>query len=793
MTGLLHEKEFSRKSFVKSGGALIVGFSIAGAALAGRASADRGNEPGNPFGSDPIDPNQVDSWIVVNADNTALIKSGSIHQGTGSTTGIMMIAAEELNMNFSQVIPAWDDTSVAPNTGTMGASNTICGGAGRGTRAACAYASQALLGLASTRLGVPVANLTVKGGVVSGGGKSVTYGDLLAGKLFNVTLPDSYDLDNAMAYPFFGGLGVGQAPAKPASQYTIVGTTLPRLDIPDIVSGNFTYIQNVRVPGMLHGRVVRPRGQMVYGFGAPVVSVDAKSIAHLPGAQVVRVGDFVGVVAPHEYDAIQAAGELKVKWANPPKTLPGSGNMFGAFRALDAAGQSESTPYDQDTNAYLNWFDDAAINTGNVDSALASAAHTVSASYHWPMNVHAPMGPACVICDVTSQGVRVLSGTQGAYQTQGAVAQALNLPADQVRVTAFPMGGAFGSSPYDDAAMAAALMSNAVGAPVRVQLMRWDDIGWDNYGPGTLIDIRGGIDGKGNIVGYDFTQFYPQYMDGNSSSGELAGALQPSSYLSGQYYAGRPYNIANTRYLAKTIPLVGNWIKAAWMRMGSGPLATFAGEQMVDELAHAAKMDPVAFRLQNVSQGLPHDPMLAVLHAVTKAANWQPAVAASKLSDANVVSGRGFAWSYAQGTSGNAAIADIEVNKQTGKVTVKHIYQAYSPGFVVNPHLVENQMVGGITQIVSRVLVEQLVWNRTNVTSLDFATYPILRFVDAPKVTAIPVTHQEMDAAGTGEPVTATPPAAIANAFFDATGVRMRSAPFTPTRIRAALKAAGVA
>jgi CO/xanthine dehydrogenase Mo-binding subunit len=323
--------------------------------------------------------------------------------------------------------------------------------------------------------------------------------------------------------------------------------------------------------------------------------------------------------------------------------------------------------------------------------------------------------------------------------------------------------------------------------------MRWDDIGWDNYGPGTLIDVRAGLDRTGHIVAYDFTQFYPQYMDGNSSSGELAGALQPSSYLSGQYYAGRPYNVANTRYLAKTIPLVGNWIKAAWMRMGSGPLATFAGEQMIDELAHAAKMDPVAFRIQNVSQGKPHDPMLAVLDAVTKAANWQRKVAASKLSDANIVSGRGFAWSYAQGTLGNAAIADVEVNKKTGKVTVKHVYEAYSPGHVINPGLVENQIVGGVTMIVSRLLVEELRWDTSRVTSSDFVSYPILRFQDAPKVTAIAVTHPKMDASGAGEPVTATAPAAVANAFFDATGVRMRTAPMTPPRVRAALKAAGVA
>jgi len=309
------------------------------------------------------------------------------------------------------------------------------------------------------------------------------------------------------------------------------------------------------------------------------------------------------------------------------------------------------------------------------------------------------------------------------------------------------------------------------------------------------MDIRAGIDGNGNLVGFDFTQFYPQYKGDsvNDPTSQLVGATSPGAgSISGTSVPTAAYRIANTRTTVKSLPLVGNWIQADWMRNGSSPHAAFAGEQVIDELAHAANMDPVAFRRQNVVQDAnganTQAVWLGVLDAVTQAANWQPKVAASSLSDANLVTGRGIAW----GSTG-AAIADVSVNKKTGKITVKHVTQAFSAGLVVNPGLVENQMVGGITQILSRLLVEQYRYNKTNVTSVDFVTYPIMRFKDSPTVTPIVVQQAARKPTGVGEPVTTAAAAAVANAFFDATGVRLRTAPFTPARVRAALKAAGVA
>jgi CO/xanthine dehydrogenase Mo-binding subunit len=785
MTGLIQQREFSRRSLVKGGGALIVGFSFVGAGLAGKASAAGGGL--NPYGGNPIDQNQIDSWITVNADGTASIKSGAIFQGTGSPNGVLMIAAEELGMDFDQMEFVHADTAVTPSTGDKGASNTIVGGAGNGTRAAAAAARQVLFGLASTQLGVSVSQLSVSKGVVSGGGKTVSYGQLLGGKLFNVTMPASWTMQNAAELFAPAGLLPGVAPAKPVSEYTIVGTSPPRIDIPAIVMGTATYIQNVRVPGMLHGRLVMPRGQMVYGFGAPIVSVDASPISHLPDVRVLRKGNFLGVVAPHEYDAIQAAGLLKVTWANPPAVLPGGGNELAQMRAFDAAGTTIVSHLDLDYDA---------PNNGNVNTALASAAHTVSETYGWPSNIHGPIGPHAAIADVTPQGARILAGTQGVDTTQISVAVALGLPLNMVRVTGFPYSGAYGSSRWDEAAIAAAMLSQLAGAPVRLQHMRWDETGWDNNSPGTVMDVRAGIDAKGNIVAIDYNHIYPQYLAATNGQTpmELAGQAQAGSNISGNFWPGTMYNAPNNLYTLRSIPLVGNRVKTSWMRAGSSPHATFAMEQVVDELAHTVQMDPVAFRLQNVTQGEANGPLLEVMKAVTQAAGWQPKVSASNLSDANVVNGRGVAWSNAYGPNVQAAaIADVTVNKKTGKITVGHIHQAFSAGLVVYPADVENQMVGGITQILSRLLVEQLGYSKTNVTSVDWISYPIMRFKDAPKVTPIVVQHTDLPPQGVGEPVTMAAAAAVANAFFDATGVRIRTAPFTPPRVRAALKAAGVA
>jgi CO/xanthine dehydrogenase Mo-binding subunit len=783
MTGFMHEREFSRKSFLKGGGALVVGFSVVGAGLAATA---RGADP-VPFSSNGSnaptagapDPNSVDSWIVIHSDNSCSLQSGKCEVGTGVATALLQIVGEELDMEMGQLKFVTSDTGLTPNTGSTGASNSISS-TGMSVRAAAVTARKALLGLASTSLGVPAANLTVTSGVVSGSGKSVKYSDLIGDRLFNIQMPASYQLTPAnVAARRQVGLINGAPEAKPVSQYKLVGTRVPRLDIPDKITGHYTYIHNVRVPGMLHGRIVLPRGQSAHGVNVPVLSVDESSVRNIPDVQVVRKGDFVGVVAPREYDAIQAASQLKVTWGKPP-LLPSSGNLFGQMRDQDAKGQTINR---------------ALVETGNVGAGLASAAKVVSQTYSTQYVGHAVIGPSCCIADVRSNGAVFLSSSKNPYDSQNTLATMLGLPPSSIRFKYYEGASAFGWPPFNDAAEAAALMSQAVGKPVRIQFMRWDEHGRDNHTPAQLMDIRAGIDAKGNIVGYDYAAFsIPFYSYGlGDTVMQQVGTQLPTPGLGGAETGatGAQYNLANRRVIAKSLPLLGNYFKVSYLRGVLRPASTFGSEQLIDELAYEAKIDPIAFRMQNLTT-TDRDRWATVLNAVAKAANWQPRVAASKLSDGNVVTGRGVAIAPSAGSI-VANFAEIEVNKKTGKIVAKQVCCAIDQGLAVNPANVENQLSGGLIMGTSIALNEEVRFNTSRITSLDWVSYPVLRFKDAPKVTTIVVQRPEIQSAGVGEEGQASIGAAIANAFFDATGVRIRQAPMTPARVRAVLKAAGVA
>jgi len=794
MTGFMHEKEFSRKSFLRGGGALVVGFSLAGTALAGKSQA-----ADSPYASNaPYDRNALDSWIVIHADNTASILTGRTELGQGSATGFLMIAAEELGMDVSQLRWVDPDTNVTPNNGTTSASSSMRSYS-TFVRGAAVAARQALLGLASTRLGVAVDSLTINSGVVSGGGRSVKYGELLGNKPFNLQMPASFKMSTLPGNQFYaeqGGLLPGVLGAKPTSQYRVVTTRVPRIDIPDKVTGRFTYVHNIRIPGMLHGRIVRPRGQPGFGFGAPIVSVDESSIKHISGVQVLRKGDFLAVVAPHEYDAIQAAAQMKVRWADPPP-LPGSGNLFGTMRAQEAAGKvvtAASIPPPEDFNYN--------INPDRIGPALASASHVVSATYAYPYNGHMPLGPLCVVADVTPTGALLFSNSQGVFGQRTKVASVLGLLESVVHIKYVEGSASYGSgSHYDEAAEAAALMSQLAGKPVRLQYMRWDEHGWDNYGPADMMDIRGGVDVKGNIVGIDFTVFthggvydvVVQQVNGTKVTEPVVTTAEHWGVV------GSQYTLPTQRVTVKSLPVLNNYFKTGALRSPQGPQQAFGYEQMIDELAYAAKMDPYLFRAQNIRTT--QDPLLpwfngdrwlGVLNAAAQAAKWQPQVAASTLSDATVVGGRGIAITpHSRALSG--VVAEIEVNKKTGKIVVKHLYVSQDSGLAISPSLIENQMIGGVIQATSRALHEEVTFDKSRVTALDWVTYPVLRFKDSPNVTATVVQRLDKVSTGSGEIPMATTAAAIANAFFDATGVRIRQAPMTPGRVRAVLKAAGVA
>jgi CO/xanthine dehydrogenase Mo-binding subunit len=792
MTEMLN-KEFTRKSFL-GGGVMLVGL-----AAAGSASAATGNTP---FAArTPQDYFQnnasIDQWLAIRADNTVLVTHGE-PEFAGTPTGILMLVAEELDMDMSQMFYAPQE-SWLNFTGGGGGSGGI---SSRSTQArmAAAYAKQELLKMASTKLGVPVGSLSVSKGVITGGSGKVTYGELIGGKNFAFNFPAS----QTAATP-------GQGIAKPVADYKIVGTMHPRIDIPAKVSGKYTYVQNVRIPGMWHARWVNPRG-----IGANTsqnhmpISVDESSIKNITGAQVVRRGNFIAVAAPTEYQAIQAAAQLKVVWKSDPKFGSGSSGNFWSW--VRKAGDTNTT------NPARYTTDDPTVT-----AKLAGAAKTVSATYKYHYNNFVPIGPHAAIADIGAtrgvlyvQGQTVPNGT--ALQT---IATLVGLPPENIRAIVYEGSSSYGGGMQAQAAEQAAVVSKAVGHPVRLQWMRWDQHGWDSYGPSHMYDVKAGIDANGKIVGMDWTS-YGQGGGTLDTTRELIGdgTAWPAAPASGgpNPSDAAVYNTAySRRVLAKTQPLYEGSLKTSALRAPNGPQSYFASEQIVDELAYVANMDPIAFRRQNINNnGVGPARWLSVLDGVTAAANWKPKVAASNLAKGNVVTGRGFAFgTFASSQVG--VIADVEVDKSSGKIVVKHAYVAQNNGITVNIEGVTTQMSGALIQGLSRALYEAPTWNKERVTSLDWVTYPILRFKDSPKVTLVNthpnkntlVTPGDFSAnvqagntaafnagwnlSGSGEPPTVGIGGAVANAFFDATGVRIRQAPMNPATVRQVLKDAGAA
>jgi nicotinate dehydrogenase subunit B len=735
-----------RRDFLKTGGALVVGFSIGGMSFAQErlASAVRGAVAG------PPDPTLVDTWIAIHADNTVTAYIGYVELGQGASTALLQIAAEELDLDMSQISSVRLDTNVTPNQGATVASASIERG-GPQIRAAAAEARQALLGLASRRLGVPADRFTVAKGVISVEGdssKSVKYGDLVGDKPFDV--------------PF-----TGSAPQKAVSTYTIVGERHPRLDLPDKITGSYTYVQQVRLPGMLHARIVRPQGQGSYADGARIASLDEQSIADIAGVRLIRKRDFLAVVSPNEWDAVRAAKQLKVTWAMPA-ALAGTAGLFDQMRSAKT-------------------IDSIIAEKGDVSTAFNRATHVVKATYHGPYQGHMPFGPNCAVVDVTPGGTTVMCSTQSVYGTRDKVAKVLGVPAADIRLQYYEGAGTFGRSCYDDAAQAAAIVSKEVGKPVRVQFSRADEHGWDNYGPAHLADVRVGVDAGGKIVAYEYDGW--QHVWSTIETAEQLALGTPAnespdgtSRNLNKNTLGSMYDIPNLRLNNHRVPGINGYLKASNLRSPLDVSFAFASEQALDEIAHVAGLDPLEFRRRNISD----ERWLGVLNAVAVAAKWTPRPAGARRTRGANVTGRGVGLGTHMSSYG-AAIADVRVDTNTGAVVCTHLYGALDAGLVVNPALVENQISGQLVQAASRTLKEEVTFSTTNVTSLDWKSYPILRFAESPGVTPIVVQRVDQKSTGAGEEIVAAASAAIANAFFDATGIRLRDYPLTPARVKPAL------
>ena len=593
--------------------------------------------------------------------------------------------------------------------------------------------------------------------------RSVSYAELVGGRYFNVTLAWNGKFGNPLYAP-------GKAKPKDPKDYKLVGQPIKRQDIAPKVFARQDFCTDIKVPGMVHGRMIRPAVA-----GAVPVNVDESSIKEIPGARVVWNQGFLGVVADKEWDAIKAARELKVTWSNPAPPFPDQASLYDHIRKAPVRkSETEGKP------------------VGDVDAALKNAVRVIEAEYEWPFQSHASMGPACAVVNIKGDQVTVWTGSQKPHFTRDGVAKILGVSTDKVRGIWTLGPGSYGRNDAGDCAMDAALLAKAVGRPVRLQYMRDQATGWDPKAPASIHRARAAIDPSGKVIAYEFmSKAFPR-VDVNSNESAphdtLAGQLTGAPLRSGDGF-GVPeesYGFANRRSSWQTIaPLLdrGSPLRTSHLRDPIGPQVHFASESFIDELAAELKVDPVAFRLQYVSD--PRD--IAVIKAAAEKAGWQPVRLSRRAQNGATVSGRGFAYVQRHGTR-LAIVADVEVDRASGKVWSRKFTVAHDCGQIINPDGLMRVIEAGVVQGISRALWEEVKFDTNSVTSVDWLSYPILDIAEAPEaIDVVLIDRPEIPPSGAGEPAIRPVAAAIANAVFDATGVRIRRVPLSPDNVKSAL------
>ena len=696
-----------------------------------------------------------ETFIKITADGAVTAYNGHVDLGTGIRTALGQIVAEELDVSFARVIVVLGDTSRVPNQGATIASETIQITAVP-LRNAAAQARQFLFARAAERLELPADDLSVEDGLIRGkDNRSVSYGELISGETIRLELSNDVSV-------------------KAVDSYSIVGQSMPRVDLPAKATGELVYVHDMRVPGMLHGRVVRPPYAGVDAgpfVGTSLIAVDAASVRHIPGlVAVVSIGDFVGVVAEREENAIKAAAQLKVSW-NPTPTLPDLKDVETALRA------NPSTPR-------------TLIDKGDVDAAIAEAAKPIQRTYIWPYQMHGSIGPSCAVADVRDGDIKVWSGTQNPHVLRADLALLAELPEAGIEVIRMEAAGCYGRNCADDVTADALLLSRAVGRPVRVQLTREQEHAWEPKGTAQLMDVRGGLTADGSVAGYDFATRYPS-NGAPTLALLLTGKVAPVAAVleMGDRTAIPPYDYEHLRVVAHDMPPI---VRASWLRGVSALPNTFAHESYIDELATEAGVDPIEYRLRYLKDPRAVD----LVHAVAERAGWKPRpVWQPPEAEGDIVRGRGFAYAlYVHskfpgfGAAWSAWIADVAVNKATGDVSVTRVVAGQDSGLMINPDGVRHQIHGNVIQSTSRALMEQVSFDRNAVTSREWGSYPIIKFPDLPKIDVLMLPRQDQPPLGVGESASVPSAAAIANAIYDATGVRFREPPVTPERILRGLR-----
>jgi CO/xanthine dehydrogenase Mo-binding subunit len=682
----------------------------------------------------------------VDGDGTVTLFCGKVDLGQGLRIAMRQIAGEELGISIDKIKYVEGDTALTPDQGRTSGSNGIQRG-GMQLRRAAATARAALIALAAQRLNMNADDLVAAEGEVrpKTGGAGIRFAELIGARSFNLKLDP-------------------KAPLKDPATYTLVGKPLPRPDVPAKCTGTFTYMQDFAVPDMVHGRVIRPPA-----IGAKLVAVDEASIKDLPGAKVVRIKDFLAVTAADEWTAVRAARALRAQWSEW-SGLPEQDKLAATLRA------------DRDVT------DEVLVTRGQDAASDAPGAMTRSASFFCPMQSHASIGPSCAVAEVTDNAATIWTASQGTHGNRKTFARFLGLPEQAVRLIYLDGAGCYGMNGHEDAAADAAILSRAVGRPVRVQWSRQDEHGWDPKGPPQLLDVSGAVDASGRILAWRTEMWLPQTTRGLPNIPLLGPAAAGLDDVRG-LQPGLISQNADPPYAADNVQVLVHWLRDAPLRPApirspGKPANCFAVESFTDELAAAAGLDPVEFRLR----GLDDKRGVEAIRRAAALINWQSRPSPGPGRNAAVAHGRGFAYVHYKHNESYVAMGmEVAVERSSGRIKVERIACAFDCGQIINPDGARAQVEGSILQTFSRALMEEVQFDRSRVTSLDWSSYPILRFPDVPKLDIVLIDRPTEPPLGAGEAACTTVAAALANAVFDATGARLRIVPFTPERVKATL------
>jgi CO/xanthine dehydrogenase Mo-binding subunit len=770
----------SRRNFLKTSGLLVVSFSAGPLVSASSAQAPAGQAAA--LYPDP-DYKQLDSWIVIKEDNTATFFVGKTDCGQGTGTAFRQMMADELDMAYEQTSCVMGTTNLTVDQGGSGGSDAIQTD-GWPMRRVAAEGRRVLLDLASKRFSVPVDQLAVAAGVVTvkaDPSKKVTYGELIGGKRFNVALTGN-NIDAT----------TGQAKVKPVQDFKVIGKSPQRYDIPAKVDGSLTWAVDAKVPGMVHARNVRPPVA-----GAKLISIDEASVKNIPGLiKVVSKGNYVAVVCEREEQAIKAAKQLKVNWEKPAASpFPTSEELFKYMRSAKPTSNPRPNV------------------VGDPDAALAAAAKVIEAEYDMPFQGHTSIGPAHAMADPSNGQMTIYSNDMKSYGMRTGVAQFLEIPRDRVRVVWMEGPQAYGRTAADDAGFEAAYLAKEIGRPVRVQWMRDEETAWDTKGPAFTFKLRGGLDAQGNLTVFDYDSQCADYnhLGYNEPDtvliAQLMGKRRANPAPGGGATPNEMYAIANRRMSSNVVSLPAVWetpLRTGNLRDPNGPQVTFASESFIDELAAVAKADPIAFRMKLLTasttddNGFKRARSIAVLKAAAEAYRWDTRPSPKPLGTGNILTGRGIAYTYRSQTV-VAEIAEVEVNRRTGHVWVKRLVCAHDCGLIINPEALRRTIECGALHSVSRTLHEEVRFDTEKMLGVDWNSHPSLTHLDTPERIDVVMVNgdpnpnrPDLPQYGAGETVCKPTLAAIANAIFDATGVRLRRIPFRDDRVLAALRAAKV-